>query len=387
MLESIPLKGDAMFRKALLIGFVVALGSNVIAPAFAQEWTLQDAADAWKRTQERVQSAKFEWTSRVWMKQGTGVPPMESSEPIPNRDVTFEYQRTMVFRDGLVRYENAGPTWDPTEEKYIDLHGLYAWNGESATDFNGNRKRPYAFINAVNIQLTQDEVRPIQYAFRMFHPDWFMFTADDYEITNQNARVGELNCLVVETASRLLKERVARGRKPLKSVSWFCPDRDFSLIRFAGVNEETGEITLQFDIQHTFDAEAETWVPQEWTITRDVTAGPSRIETSTVKSYALNPAVADDTFTINLPANTTVTDLVTGEDYIVRKDDEKRVITRDELLRGATHKELLETESGQAALRKSQKGGLLSSPVTYIAAIGVLLLIAAAVLFVRTRTA
>lgn len=352
------------------LGGAILIGLAQSSPA-AERPTLQDIVESWKQTQERIRSARFEWTTKRWMKQGAIAPagtfPLNSETPVPQQDVTLAYKQTLIFRDGLVRYESEGPVWDNEQKRFVERAQLYAWDGKAATRLHADDEKPYAFIYGVNQQLTQNEVRPIQFAFRMFHPDWYTFDRAQYEITAQSEMVGELSCIRIETARKLLREKAARGRRQLKAVFWVCPEREFSVVRYAAVDDASGAETLGFELRHELDAETKLWVPVEWTITNCGRAGePQETAMSVVEEYAINPIVQDGVFGIELPEDTMVTDVRTGEDYIARRGGEKRIVTRAELLRGATRQDLMQTESGQAALWSTGHHELFTSPVTYL---------------------
>lgn len=369
---------------ALVVGQLSAPRSGA-----AETVILKDAMQRWKETQARVHSAEFKWTTRHWMKQGAiarvGAFPLNSDTPVPEKDITLEYKRIMTFRDGLVRYKSDGPVWDRDQKQFVEDSQDYAWNGESGIRLDADELKPYAFVYGANQQLTQNEVRPIQFAFRMLHPDWYVFKPEEYEIGNPSATIRGLHCLVVETARRLVQQKVARGRRPLKAVFWVCPERDFSVVRYAAVDEAIGSPTLEFEIDHTLDAESGAWIPSRWTITTYGKEGPLEIETSTVEHYAINPQTLDEVFQLELPANTMVSDLRTGEDYIQRANGEKRIITREELVRGATYEDLVGSATGNAGLRRSNERGWFSLLLSYIWAVGLLLVVTAAVVAIRRR--
>jgi hypothetical protein len=75
-------------------------------------------------------------------------------------------------------------------------------------------------------------------------------------------------------------------------------------------------------------------------------------DVATVQECAINVPFAETEFQLEFPAGTWVYDTHRGEMYIASASGQKRIITKEELRRGATYEELLVTESGRAALRE-----------------------------------
>lgn len=372
-----------------LAGVAAAFLLSAVSPAAAADTpSLDDVAQAWKRTQEKIHSGSFQWETRQWLAKGSRTPPGHAAA-IPESDVTFVYERELEFSNGDVRFESVGPDWEPHSSEYIDRRQIYTWDGETATRFNGDPNRPYAFVYDSNVLLGESHLRPIQFAFRMFHPQWYVFDEEKYAVSAEPTSVEGLECWNVETAPKLIRDKIARGLTPLKAVYTVCPERDFAVVRYAAVNESTGAPTLTMSISHTLDEAHSAWVPSEWTVTLHGGAGPFDESTSTVLDYVLNKTIADEEFVATLPVGTFVTDVRNSgaghRDYVVRGDGEERLVTRDELLRGATREDLIATESGMAGLRQSEAGGVFSSPTTYLWIGGALLLLTGIGLAIRQQ--
>jgi len=366
--------------------FLVACSSIVVA----DDVTLDVVTQAWKQTQEKVHSATFQWETRKWIAKGSLT---ELGSPVarPERDLTHTYKRTLIFKNGNVRYEDSGPHWDPRQEKWVDNREMYTWDGNSAVRYLGNRKTPDAMIFDSNVMLGDSVLSPIQMTFRMFEPTWYVFNLQNFEIAPNMDMVDGTRCWNIETARSLMREKISKGRRPLKAVYTVCPDRNYAVVRYMAINEATGVPTLEIGIKQAWNEKASVWVPSEWTITHHGARGPWRTETSAVLHYSLNEAVSDEKFVVDLPVGTLVSDLRAAKNgepelYILRAGNEKRVITREEKFRpGATRQELLKTESGMAGLRQSKAGGVFSSPVTYAWMFGISMLALAAGLALRNQ--
>lgn len=357
--------------------------------AFAEDVTLDLVTQAWKQAQEKVHSATFRWETRKWMAKGSQ-DPLGLGRQLPEDDVTLDYDRTLTFSQGRLRYENSGSHWNAIKQEWVNRREIYTWDDEKATRYNGDKESASAFILDDNIMLANTELRPIQMMYRMHEPHWYVFDAHEFEISPSNEAVNGVQCWNIETARRILREKIAKNLEPLKAVYTVCPARDHGVVRYVAMNDANGMPTLEIEIEQAFDEEFDVWVPTAWTITRQRNHSPIEIETSTVRDYSLNSRIDDDEFALELPAETMVSDTrvsnVGGpKDYVVRPDGQKREVTREEMLRGATRRELARTETGMAGLRQSRSGGLFSSPVTYVWGVGILLLLAAAGLAIRNH--
>jgi len=93
------------------------------------------------------------------------------------------------------------------------------------------------------------------------------------------------------------------------------------------------------------------WAPQGWKYIIATVDGNVRMQVDArITKYEFNTDIPNSTFEFEFPVGTAVNDGRTGGRHIVREDDEIREVTRDELARGATYEDLLESESGQALL-------------------------------------
>jgi hypothetical protein len=73
-----------------------------------------------------------------------------------------------------------------------------------------------------------------------------------------------------------------------------------------------------------------------------------RTETASVTQISINEATDDSAFELDFPAGTVVSDNNRGKQFIVRPDGSERDIVSDELRRGASYDDLLNTETGEA---------------------------------------
>ncbi|MCA9011242.1 MAG: hypothetical protein KDB01_15935 [Planctomycetaceae bacterium] len=110
----------------------------------------------------------------------------------------------------------------------------------------------------------------------------------------------------------------------------------------------------------------------------------------TVTNCDLAPFISEDLFELQAPPNTKVNNEFTCENYILRADGSKRLITIAERNAGVTYQTLVDTESGMAApnvtatpqLQPSDSRARSVSP--YV--IGLAILCFAALVFILVRT-
>ena len=287
----------------------LVLGSHAMPPnAGAEAPTLAAITQAWKQAQEKVRAGSFQWETEQWLAKGSRTPPF-SDATIPEKDTTLTRKKTFIFSNARVRYENAGPAWDVRKQQYVERKQIVTWDGETATRYNGDATAPNAFLYDVNVALaTESDVRPIQYAVRMFQPQWYTFDENKFAVSDAPVSVDGLECWNIEYTPEVLQQKVAKGWKPLTPVYTVCPDLNYAVVRYAATNKATGHPTLTMEIGHTLDGEFSVWIPSKWTITYYGSAGPFERVTSTVRDYALNGQVPEDVFSMDLPRGTIVTD-------------------------------------------------------------------------------
>jgi hypothetical protein len=137
---------------------------------------------------------------------------------------------------------------------------------------------------------------------------------------------------------------------------------DFAILRFTRMVNE--RIALKIDLYYQRSGD-DGWIPAAWDIiTMDTDLDRPRLNChASVTLFQINPPLADTEFQLAFPVGTRVRDLratpAEGGYYIVRNDEQKRKITPDELRRGATYQQMVDTESGQAGVARISLGRLL----------------------------
>ncbi len=111
-------------------------------------------------------------------------------------------------------------------------------------------------------------------------------------------------------------------------------------------------LLFQADTAYKWD-ETYGWLPATWSSTIYRRRGGLVREGSraVVLKYEINPKVSDDELEIKFPVGTDVKDEANGGRYIVMPGETKRVITREESIRGSTYDELVNPPSDIAKPR------------------------------------
>jgi hypothetical protein len=160
------------------------------------------------------------------------------------------------------------------------------------------------------------------------------------EISDKVASADGQECIIVQSTIDSKSER--------QKTYWVDPARNYAVVHIEKGRTGTPPVyTIDMKYAQMKDGE---WFPSEWRIIHtggQATKVINQVDAADV-TVEVNVPVDSSTFDLDFPANTAVVDNRTGEKYIARINGEKRIVTKDELSRGASYKELNSTESGQA---------------------------------------
>lgn len=171
-------------------------------------------------------------------------------------------------------------------------------------------------------------------------------------MAEQTEAIGGFECIALETSPQALRELEAAGKRPWKRTYWISPEQEFAIVRSTLSLPNLPRPSEDLSIIYTHDANV-GWYPSKWKL---VAGGagehPDTIVEATVTRHELNVAPPATRFSYTFPAGTWVRDTRAGdESFIVREGGGKRPVTEQELLRGATYRDLLKTETGKAKPR------------------------------------
>jgi hypothetical protein len=335
---------------------VVAVISSAIIcfPLDAQELTLQGVIDAWRARQERTRSAFFHWSESVTKPKGS----MRSSKSLPNRgttippeDMILTFDSSLAIDAQKVCYRTKGDFWADEQGAFRPQRYASAFNGKQGKTYwpaDVRHARGFLESSGSNEELSSYHLKPLLIVYRSL--DRKMRGLDPRRLTLPalTAIVDERKCRCVE---------FSRGPGVVERF-WVDCERDSSVSRY--MLSSNDKVLIQIDWNYRRQ-QADGWIPSRWRIT--VNNPDGTLETSvvaTVASASLNPAIDPREFEIDFPEGTLVYDKEKREEFIVRPDGGRRVITEQE--RGASYEELRKSPSGMALADQRQgwwKWGLL----------------------------
>jgi hypothetical protein len=229
------------------------------------------------------------------------------------------------------------------------------FDAEVSKNFHGFEDRTEAeqfplsgFIRKQQLHYDFDNqfISAILVAYRPCDPDMGGVDWAGYCVSPKLENIGGRDCLIVRP----------RMSQEWEKSYWVDPSRDFLVLRVVSARRGYPPSST-LDISYVEDEE-HGWVPSGWKLVR--TGGsPDRVfEQATVRisHYEINPDVPKAEFQFEFPPDTAVTDHRSGTRYIARENGARRVVTREELGRGATSRDLVATETGDAALEDT--GGM-----------------------------
>jgi hypothetical protein len=321
--------------------------------------SVEDLSQAWKAKHQKYRTGRIQWGETRWLRRGS-IPVMRGSsmgasgDPVPASDSKFEFKCSLVFDGEMMRYECDGPVWFDRTNKFESTSHLNVWDGKSGKVFLGFPGRPTGQVHDLAMELTQPSLWAPRSAFRALNPQWFSLEIDKLVLLPMTETIGGHECLILETAPRDLTGKTGTGLAPWKRRFAVSRDQDFGLIHYTMTSEQYPEPVQEYSVEYSLDSLA-GWVPTRWKRVEGPRAEPREIVEAVVSGSEFNRPVPPETFVYSFPKNTYVRDDRNDGLYIALGGDEKRAVTREELLRGAKYEELLITESGTAHSRADRK--------------------------------
>lgn len=334
---------------AVLCSFIVCSAWSSLTGQDASPMQGKDAiAQAWKARSELVQSGRFEWKQTCFYAKGSRIALNAQAEPEPPQDVVFEIPKVVfVFAGAKICYE--------TEQ--IDLTSRLAskepgslyrstYDTETSMQFLARTAttHPSGIVYGVNRYNDIENLvfRPLILTYRPTGSDTTQIDLKSVEIVSQAAEVDGRTCVYLTDSPSASGSNLSRS-------FWLDESRGYILVRYA--TQSNGRPYSQLDVSYSTDS---LWgpVPAEWTATFFLTDGSVLNSVKATRTaYEINAALKEDTFRISFPPGTIVEDRRRDVRYLVQSSGQERIITRDEIRRGASYEELMTTESGMAGRR------------------------------------
>jgi hypothetical protein len=293
----------------------------------------------------KEREAYFRRVSIAWRQQrvrelDTHNSPQNSEDPT---DATTIDDREFILDAGRWRYSRSGPELIPSEGRVADGSTTVVWNGTTEKMYLavGPTSKTGSIKASTRRLIDQGDLRAIALSFRPY--TWLRESfGNNYKLLTTPGVIGDATCVVVE-----------RARANLRATVWFDVHRSFLPLRYT--SESGGRPRTSVDIEYTRDVSG-AWVPQSW----NVMLAPGDLSSASVRLPVGVNNRSDNLFAYNFPVDTWVSDHRTGEEFIVRGNDEKRPVLESELMRGVTYNELLNSASGQAGFPVSNRVSVTS---------------------------
>jgi len=331
----------------------IALGSVFVMIACAcptlGEVTIRDIEAHWKEREKRMPCLKLNWTESRFYRRGAftdGRSPFGEGAggTWPAEDTVVEFTRSLLYDGGRLRFNDDGRYLSPTPDgrrAFLRIQTTKTWN---LREFRMFQDREYwhnpGQISAHHRDIHGDaQFRPPMLAC------WPLGASNGIPLDAY--RIGRTFSL--GGTDLVVLEKVRRMEHDSDAELWVERAAPFLLVRARGYSGML--LASELTIEYVRPASGQAY-PHRWKrIFFAEDGGYEMTAEASVTSHDFEPTVNDRDFHIEFPPNTWVWDRRPGEpeQYILREDGSRRVILLDELRRGATYQDLLETESGKAA--------------------------------------
>jgi len=297
---------------------------DAISPGAAAQSTptLNEIHQAWKTRQDRIHSARFEWTeTRLIAKRtmppagylerlGTNVPPgSKPGEWLPSDDLTVECSRTVSLNGNMMRVTRQGQYWNPIHARVLTDPYLASFDGEIAITFfagtgpTGPIYPPVGFITKTdrNGDWNNEGLLPIMLAAR---PCDIYMGGRDLSNFDENSKMGTIDgheCVILTGWNSAREETL-----------WLDVRRGYIVLRM--VRSIGAQHDVTFDISYREDP-PHGWLPSGW---KQVSAGRPTTErpagrlmyqvVAKVTKREVNVDIPRSEFQFDFPAGTKVRD-------------------------------------------------------------------------------
>ncbi len=331
-------------------------GSSIWAQQASTPVLIRDVTHACELRWEHARSGLFEWTETKWVAKASLQPAelggLVNAAAIPPEDMTHTYHNLFEFDGGKYRFERSGPTWNAGEAKYSSTQHVGVWDGRQGIVLRHDMGFPHGELYGRGWDLTQPPLRPLVMSLRPLHPQWSQIDISELVVAERREIIGGVECIAVETSPDALARMEANGRRPWKRTYWMSPQQEFVIVRSTLSLPTLPRPAEDLSITYTLDEQV-GWHPSKWKFVEGGSGErPSTIIDATVTRFALNTPPAATRFQFSFPIGAWVRDTRVDDDsFIVREGGGKRPVTKQELLRGSTYRDLLNSETGKGKVR------------------------------------
>jgi len=325
-------KQFANFLFSLLTAFAFFTFSNFSSAQSKPPNVIEEIKKAWEKRQQFTQSVRFTFKIEEIYPKGsisTELDPLLSSRMpeaegkiMPPEDSNIHFDVEMAFEDDKVRIEYQGQIWSVDDLEFIPIKYLSTFDGFKPKDLYPKHSEKDKFP-AGAIRNTKDYgdaglalVKPLIMVYRPFAPKLQPVNLAELQILPDLVEIN--GCMCLELVQKHLRGKGSSIRM------WVDPARDYVLVRhLVEANYKPNE---QIDFVYRLDPSS-GWIVNSWKLIALGKKGLLHYSmNSSVNLSDFKYAGAPDTFDLQFPAGTLVSDERTNERFLVRLDGSKRVL-------------------------------------------------------------
>jgi hypothetical protein len=327
-------------RASVFTMMVIGLGTA----AWARSPTTAEIERAWAERERRLASGSIEWSEQVLNPRGSLSWMMTEERVFPELDTTTTETKTFAWDGARMSYRMRGDRSAVDQSAFVPFEHRSVVGGKTGSRSLGRNQSvaypmgtvlpPGALENREDIELIPAMLwaRPLD--------------ARGAAIDIVKARLRGDRPVVDGRPCAVLEERKPGGRMINR---WFIDDgRGFAVLRYEV--EVGGNTKIRVDLTYEDDATLGP-VPKGWRTLWFTGKGNLQWErTATVVARAVPFRPGEGEFELDFPAGAWVHDRIRGVSYLVTSDGQERVVNDSELARGASYRDLLDSEEGLGGL-------------------------------------
>jgi hypothetical protein len=259
------------------------------------------------RFQESARTVQCHWASRELAPAGSLALPEFLEGPQPERerqseDIVLNGQSAIVIDGTNVYHRREGDAWDRSEGRVpFEQTGVFA-NGRAAGLYSGG----VGYVDLTSDSLTATENYPVLFAYRLLDPELGLARRGELRLMSRATFEG-VQCLVVE------QENV---RHHTVDQWWLAEDMDSVPVRWFLLDSEDGDCRAEATMRYARDG-GPPWALASWSIRVLDRGSLYRQFDAEVTSLTFNEPVAPETFELEFPPGTLVSDRTLQTEYTV----------------------------------------------------------------------
>ncbi len=308
--------------------------------------TIQQIEAAWRSRQEAIRSFRIDCNGRLTVTRGAYLSPGEGKNPsnltVPEADLEFDVALTYLTDGHYFRRSISSIFEINGDLKPYQTTWSFSDEGHRRVDLADVAPFPKAYLQRSDVRYASTDKNDLHdaallLAIRPFHPlTEFGGTLDLLELLPRPEELRQRQCTIA---------RLARRNSASKITMWLDSARDFLPIR--QIRTLRDWTYFQCDVMECERASA-GWIPSAWSFS--TLRADGSLDTSMevrVTTCEVNQPIAKEEFRLAIPVGAWVEDFETGEQYLLRKGGDKRIIYPEELGSGISYEELVTSEPGR----------------------------------------